>query len=122
MLVKLYYRTTEYRGFDDFVKTRPEYIRVMEFPLVEMTGHTPVSWAQDFKDATRTSIGIKRTPKAGDVMMCGETTYLFVPSNEPMEQSHIAVPGYADTAVIKITPTLSETIKMIFDTDERGFA
>lgn len=120
MLVKLYYRTTDYRGFEDFIETRPEYVKVMEFPLVEMTGATPDVWAADFYECAGEAVGIHRLPCPGDMILYADTAYMFVDRDEDIDQLCVGTHEPSGMALIKITYELAETIKMIFELNEGG--
>ena len=84
-LVQLHYRSSEYRGFDDFITAKPEYYQVTEYPVAEMMGTDPVGWAEDFVELTGSEpwrSQNRRRIKPGDIMIVGKRVFLFMAADE----------------------------------------
>lgn len=121
MLVKLYYNRNEYYNYEQFINDKPSFDRVLEYPAVEMVGSSFGGWANDFLESTLADVVIERTPKQGDLIICGATVLLYINKTEQLDQNKIEIPDNSELCLIKLQSTPAENARILLEHNEGDY-
>lgn len=114
-MIRLYFRASEYRGFDDFITSYPDYYRVTEYPEAEMLGVGLAGWARDLVRITRTAEwqqNGRRAIQPGDLMVCKQDVCLFVLHSDDIDATQIS--DYPELAIKRLHPKLVNVLIALF--------